>query len=208
MFELYKITMPDGRAYIGVSKVLQIRVRNHRRSLHPIGVAIREVGFESVRVQVLARGARDYIYELEAKAIEIFGTRFPAGLNVSAGGFGCRDPLPETRAKISAANMGHQNPHLAELNRSRRGQKRSSVSVLKTATGHRGMKRSAETRAKLSAKAKSRCHPSADSLMRRAESMRATIAVRRAAGSLWSAVSHGPRGARGPYKKREITQWL
>jgi len=94
MFELYKITMPDGRAYIGVSKVLQIRVRK------------------------------------------------------------------------------------------------------------------AETRAKLSAKAKSRCHPSADSLMRRAESMRATIAVRRAAGSLWSAVSHGPRGARGPYKKREITQWL
>jgi hypothetical protein len=159
MFELYKITVPDGRAYIGVSKDLPSRIRHHRFSKYPIGVAIRAAGFENVRVQILARGARDYIYDLEAKGIEAFQTQAPNGLNQNAGGFGCRDPLPETIEKIKAGNRNRRNPLLAALNRSRRGQKKSSESVQKTADAHRGMKRSPETRAKLSEKAKLRLGP-------------------------------------------------
>ena len=155
MFELYKITVPDGRAYIGVSKTLPLRLRNHRLSKHPIGIAIREAGFD-ITVQVLARGPREYIYDLETKAINVFGTRFPAGLNVAAGGFGCRDPLPETRAKLRASSPHKPNPYLAELNRSRRGQKKSTGAVQKTANAHRGMKRSLETREKIAAKARLR----------------------------------------------------
>ena len=156
VFELYRITTPDGRAYFGVSKILARRFSRHAKSKYPIGVAIREVGVDNVQVEVLIRGSRQYIYDLEARAIEKFGTRFPVGLNVSAGGFGCRDPLPETRAKIGASNSGIPRPHLAELNRARRGQKRSAESVERTAAAHRGMKRPPTTRAKIAAKAKLR----------------------------------------------------
>jgi hypothetical protein len=159
MFALYRITMPDGRAYIGVSKDMPTRLRNHRRSKHPVGLAIREAGFENVRPEILVRGERDYIYDLERRAIEAFETRYPKGLNVVAGGFGCRDPLPETIDKIRAGSVNRPNPYLAELNRSRRGQRRSATSVAKTAEAHRGMKRSLETRAKLSQKAKLRTGP-------------------------------------------------
>ena len=156
MTYLYKITVPDGREYIGVSKSLSRRFSCHSRTASLIGGAIRQAGPKNVRLQTLVRGEREYIYALEPKAIKVFNTRWPNRLNVSVGGFGCRDPLPETRAKIGLANSLIPKPHLAELNRKRRGEKRSLASIMKTAAAHRGMKRSAETCARLSAKAKLR----------------------------------------------------
>jgi hypothetical protein len=156
MTDLYQITLPDGRAYIGVSKNLPRRIQHHSRTASQIGEAIRQVGLENVSFRTLVRGSRDYIYALESKAIQAFNTRWPHGLNISTGGFGCRDPLPETRTKIGLANSGTKHPHLAELNRKRRGEKLSPLRVAKTAAAHRGMKRSAETCARLSAKAKLR----------------------------------------------------
>ena len=107
MFFLYRITLPDGRAYIGVSKNPCKRFGEHCRNSSRrcyIDQTIREVGKENVIFQVLVGGARSFIYELEKKAIAKFRTRWPFGFNVSLGGVGGRDPLPITRAKISAAS--------------------------------------------------------------------------------------------------------
>ena len=96
---LYRITAPDGHAYIGVSKNPRNRLRGHRRDR-----ASALYGLTDLRIEVLACGSREYIYELEDRAITVFKTRWPDGLNRSAGGYGGRtNPLPSTRAAMSAA---------------------------------------------------------------------------------------------------------
>ena len=104
---LYIITLPDGRAYIGVTKDIGRRFRVHcwgRRSA--VNDAIKQVGRDKISLRTLAVGKRDFIFDLEQRAILTFGTRWPAGLNIADGGYGGRDPLPITRAKLSASRKG------------------------------------------------------------------------------------------------------
>ena len=103
MYYLYVIRTVLGD-YIGVSKDVQRRFNAHSRRLSLIGNAIRHDPDSLIRV--LAAGDRSYIYDLEAKAISTFETRWPTGLNLAAGGFGGRDPLPSTRAKWTAVRTG------------------------------------------------------------------------------------------------------
>ena len=84
MFSLYCITLPDGRAYIGAAKNPKTRFVEHCRGKFFIGKEIRKVGKENAALQILACGKRDYIFELEEKAIAAFKTRWPNGLNIAS----------------------------------------------------------------------------------------------------------------------------
>ncbi len=112
-FKLYQLTLPDGRQYIGVTKDARRRFTTHRKR------------FGDATICVLVVGDRDYIYNLEREAIRVFDTRQPKGLNVAAGGFGCRDPLPQTRKKIAAGQLGrhHSLERRAQWSKDRKGKK-------------------------------------------------------------------------------------
>jgi group I intron endonuclease len=89
---------------------------------------------------------------------------------------------PEVRAKISLRHRGNKyslgrklsayaKQMIGLANRRRKGFKRSPEAVLKTASAHRGMKRSDVTRARISAKAKLRKY-SAETIEKRAAKLR------------------------------------
>lgn len=103
MYYLYCIRLYGFPIYVGVTKNPLSRFKSHRFAKTSIRRIVRKYR-DNVEFQILVTGARDYIYDLEVKAIAIFGTRKPNGFNCNAGGWGCRDPLPLTRAKISKAS--------------------------------------------------------------------------------------------------------
>jgi len=150
-YYLYRITAPDGRAYIGVSECPRTRWSKHCRD-HQSAIydAARTFGRTTMRFETLACGSREYIYELEINAIRVFQTRLPDGFNKNAGGFGCRDPLPQTRAKMKnnsswAKGMRLSDSHRANISAARMGH---------PPTGPK--KHSAEARAKMVAARKRR----------------------------------------------------
>lgn len=102
-YSLYRIETPLGD-YIGVSKNVRARFSAHKISkrVSPISDVIRYCNLTFDSVRVLAIGSREYIYNLESKAIAAFGSRWPSGLNIATGGYGCRDHLPSVRARMSA----------------------------------------------------------------------------------------------------------
>ena len=92
-------------------------------------------------------------YELEVYCIATLGRRADGGrlLNATAGGFGSRDPVPSTRARMSAAKRGKPQPPeiVAKRVAKMRGHTTSPETRAKIAAAHRGRKRSEETRAKI-----------------------------------------------------------
>ena len=193
---LYVIRLPVNDyavAYVGVSKESRLRSRwteHARNRKSPIGIAIQACGGrENVLFQVVARGEHEFIYELEARAIATFNTRV-SGYNLAPGGFGCRDHLPSTRAKISEINSGRKFTarHRARLAAAKRGKKRSpqtcaKISMQKSGKNNPlyGKKRSAATRAKIATSLRGRRH----SIEHRA---RVSAALRKRNGSLSSTV--------------------
>lgn len=80
-YYLYQITL-GGLSYIGATNCPRRRMATHRRATTPIGLAIKKLGWSSAIVKILAIGPRDYIHELEIKAIQRFNTLKPNGYNV------------------------------------------------------------------------------------------------------------------------------
>jgi group I intron endonuclease len=94
MAELYRITSPSNKQYIGIaSKGMRFRWSVHvsesragsNTALHK---AIRKYGPDVFVKEVLVVADYDYIKELESKAIEIFKTFTPNGYNLTRGGDG------------------------------------------------------------------------------------------------------------------------
>lgn len=161
VYYLYLITLPDGQQYLGVTKDVRRRFCRHCCNLRTLlGREIQRQGAPTLRV--LAAGHRDFVYELEMRAIAAFNTRVPNGLNVSVGGYGCREPLPSTKAKIAASHIGIR-PTQATRNKMsamRRGKKFSPAACAGISRGLR--KRSSEVRAiaaqKMAAKIRGRTY--------------------------------------------------
>lgn len=113
---LYQLTSPSGKRYIGItSQRMDERWRQHiayaRQGIGwPICRAIRKYGAESFKVRVLAQVEDSEMFELERRAIEVFGTRVPGGYNVTAGGEGTlgAEVSRETREKASRRMKGRQ----------------------------------------------------------------------------------------------------
>lgn len=200
---LYKIDFPNGKAYIGISTVsVERRFVAHcatgNNSL--IGRAIRKHGKTNVTLQVLVM-ADDwkYLCELEKKAIVTFGTKNPAGYNVTDGGEGtCGYVMPaHLIAKVADALRGRTRSieirEKISAGKRASGFKFSKETRLRMALSHIGKVDSAETRAKKSAalkghmcseatKAKLRIvnkgqRNSAESIQRQKEARAATVLV-------------------------------
>ncbi len=157
---LYRITVPDGRAYIGVTKNgPRRRFMDHCRASSPLGIALRDCGRENAGLEVLVIGSQDYLYFLEPKAISLFNTRFPNGMNLATGGpvgRGNVDILPSTRAKMRAATFGRKcKPfsieHRARMSAAHLGKPRAPETVAKMAATLTGRIIPTETRARMSA---------------------------------------------------------
>ncbi len=155
---LYIIRLLGVPIYIGVTKNPITRFQKHHRSKKPVGKILRKYGEQAAWIEILAAGSRNYIYDTEVKAIKAFGTRHPTGFNIGAGGWGCRDPLPSTRAKMSKS-IGERmrSPEVrAKMAVSRKGNTNCVGRVVspetraKISAGHIGQTRSAESRTKQS----------------------------------------------------------
>jgi hypothetical protein len=114
---LYELRFPSGRSYIGVADNFESRWAQHvyhasrGTRLFPVYCALRKYGADNVVRRVLAEGPRDYILDLERRAIAAFGTRSPGGYNVSYGGETATSASPEAREKIRASKLAHwMNP--------------------------------------------------------------------------------------------------
>lgn len=129
MAELYRITSPSGKQYIGIAK----NGLNSRWSIHisesksgsntALHNAIRKYGAEAFQKEVLVVADYEYIRDLECKAIELFNTFHPFGYNLTKGGDGTVGYLLSQEAKdaIKAATKKRmQDPsareHLRQLN--------------------------------------------------------------------------------------------
>jgi plasmid stability protein len=150
---LYSVKLPDGRGYLGVTKWPETRFTEHCRNRYEVGKAIRAAGRENVEFKILVRGGQDYIFALEEKAVEAFGTRWPNGLNVASGGFGGRDHLPEIREKCRRAVVGMRRSEetRAKISAARRGRSPSQETRDKLAAAGRGKQMPDAVKAKISA---------------------------------------------------------
>lgn len=90
---LYKITNKiNGKIYIGVTgnlehrKLCHLRYHGHNR---PVNKAVLKYGEENFTFEVICTGSREYIYDLEPKAISLYNSMFTGhGYNLSPGGEG------------------------------------------------------------------------------------------------------------------------
>lgn len=135
---LYQLTSPSGKAYIGITKkTASLRFAKHvehalgKRENGVLYSALRKYQPENFKIETLVM-ANDWLYlnELEAKVIAAFGTRHPAGYNMTDGGGGTQGPISEkARENISRAQkLRYQRPE--ELERIRNIQKKATASTV------------------------------------------------------------------------------
>lgn len=113
---LYKLTFPNGKSYIGITKhSIEHRIKIHIRASRggkklAIYNAIRKYGEDSFKIQVLAMDNPDNLPMLEINAIKKHGTFGVGGYNLTAGGEGTLGRSftvsEETKAKISKTTKG------------------------------------------------------------------------------------------------------
>lgn len=147
---LYRLSFPNGKAYIGVTfRSVEQRFRWHAPSgvrqnvvLHK---AIKKYGKKSVKIETLVVASdREYLYELEKKAIVSFSTKVPFGYNMTDGGEGGILGFKHSeasRAKMRVSSAERWTPEA-----------RLAMSLAKTGTpSHRkGKTQSLAARAKMS----------------------------------------------------------
>lgn len=117
MAELYILTSPNGKQYIGVtSKTAQWRFARHRSNAlagltfcAALHCAMRKYGPENFSVKTLVVGDWNYVLGLEQMAISLYETMSPNGYNLREGGqFAAMSQ--ETKDKISKlAKERHEN---------------------------------------------------------------------------------------------------
>jgi hypothetical protein len=89
-------------------KRLQFHGLSARRYHSPFAIAIREHGIDNMRIVALAKIERSQAAETEARAIAVFDTFWPNGLNATPGGNGVVRTIPNSevlRVKKMRATM-------------------------------------------------------------------------------------------------------
>ena len=88
---LYKITnLINGKLYIGVTKDPKHRKDSHfSKGQRLVNKAYEKYGKEGLSFEVICAGSKDYIYDLEVKAIKLYNSdaSMGHGYNVCSGGF-------------------------------------------------------------------------------------------------------------------------
>jgi predicted GIY-YIG superfamily endonuclease len=106
MYYLYKITnLMDSKIYLGMTKVPSSRWSYHKtsnsKSSH-LSKIIKQLGPENFTFEVLCKGEKSYIKDLEEKAIVVFNSLEPNGYNREIGKKGA----PATNARRSKSHTG------------------------------------------------------------------------------------------------------
>lgn len=125
MGELYCITSPSGKSYVGITRgTAENRFKQHGRAANrgqknPFHNAWRKYGKENMTLQVLNR-SDDWseLCALENVAIIMLGTKAPKGMNSTMGGEGMQGYSPpiEVRRKLSIASRKvAENPEYRKL---------------------------------------------------------------------------------------------
>lgn len=139
MGALYKITLPNGKGYVGLTvsnpgkRFAEHRYQARTGCEQAVHRAMLKHGGAKFEVLVIANG-RGYLEELERQAIVAFGTRSPAGYNCTDGGDGApvgnqfqlgKRRSDESRARMSAAAMGrkHTSESKAKIGAASKGNK-------------------------------------------------------------------------------------
>ena len=173
MAELYILTSPKGKQYVGVtSKTAQERFARHRlnvlagfTSCAALYSAIRKYGPENFSVKMLVVGDWDYILGMEQDVISLYDTMTPNGYNLRKGGqFAAMSQ--ETKDKISklAKERYENDPEMGQRHSARLlGRKHSPETIAKmiqvrgtekwkakSRAAHLGFKYSEEHKAKMS----------------------------------------------------------
>ena len=127
--------------YFGVSKQPFYRFTEHRRAKTVFGGVVRSQD-QDIEFRVVIAGERDYIFELEKRAIKEFNTRVPFGYNRAEGGIGNRNPLQSTRDRISQSRQGrkHSEEVRIKMSKSQRGRKHSIDTIQKISASRIGNK--------------------------------------------------------------------
>lgn len=134
MGALYQIEFPNGKSYIGITRLTaerRLAVHSYRRNhaAYAICNALKKYGRENALARTLViANDWDYLCELERKAIVAYGTKVPNGYNMTDGGETPTGLSADGLARIGAAAKGN--------------------------TYNVGKKRTLESRAKMSASAK------------------------------------------------------
>jgi group I intron endonuclease len=116
MVGIYKITNPEGKAYIGYSKKVENRWASHKNTQHKANYKLKEsltkYGgdshqfeiIEEVDISLLSRGQGDALLrKRERYWIKTLDT-FYNGLNSNGGGSGCSSHTAESKRLIGEAN--------------------------------------------------------------------------------------------------------
>ena len=192
MGELYSLTSPSGKRYVGVThRTAGWRFMRHSsnalsggKSCRFLANALRKHGPENFIVETLVVGDFEYLLGLEQAAITTFSTMAPHGYNLREGGQGGRMSV-ETRERIPelAKERHRKDPGLARRHAAAiRGRKHTSETIekmtrtratsewkVKSRAAHLGNVASDETKAKMSKAAKSRPPISKDTRRRMSE---------------------------------------
>jgi group I intron endonuclease len=166
MAELYRLTSPSNKQYIGIAKNgLQNRFTVHvseakSGSMTALHKAIRKYGSDAFVKEILVVSDYEYIRDLEIKAIEAFNTKSPNGYNLTIGGDGTNgySHTDCTKQKISAlAKIRMAEPerrkYLSELNTGKKQSAETKEKIRLTSLGRRhmlGKKHSDEAKQKIS----------------------------------------------------------
>jgi group I intron endonuclease len=167
----------NGKRYVGSAANFANRFCVHRKFLREgnhhskyLQRAWNKHGEPSFAFRILLICAKSNTIFFEQKAIDALNPEYNSA-RIAGSCLGLKHSA-ETRAKRSVLNLGNKfcvgripsdlcRARVAEANRMRKGFKRSPAAIAATAAAHRGMKRSAETRAKISEKAKARSRKAA-----------------------------------------------
>jgi group I intron endonuclease len=122
MVGIYKITNPEGKAYIGLSKNIENRFQSHKalqfKGNNKLRESLTKYGkdshlfeiLEEIDISTLTKPQSDSLLRKHERYwIHIYKT-FDDGLNENRGGSGCGSHTPESKQKISEALKNHPKP--------------------------------------------------------------------------------------------------
>lgn len=116
MVGIYKITNPEGKAYIGLSKNIEKRFQSHKNLQFKGNLKLREsltkYGgdshifeiIEEIDIYTLNRSQANNLLQVRERYWINYFETFKDGLNANRGGSGCKSHTEESKRKISKAN--------------------------------------------------------------------------------------------------------
>jgi predicted GIY-YIG superfamily endonuclease len=135
---LYKLTDPNGKSYIGVTCNFKRRMKEHRQSPWPIGVAIRKFGEENFKVQIEEFDTKEIALDKEFELVNGSAIEDGSLYNITIGGgpdrqLYYRNPMHDQEVSSNHPNLwtSTHNPMLNEQSKAKmiQNQKRKAVSI-------------------------------------------------------------------------------